>query len=492
MRKFGLLFVSLVVVLAMLSACNQDITSVDGAEEEEVMQLGSAIALRNAMGNFGEEFQERIATTPFQAFGMLIESLTNGTTAVDISYRDEWTSWDGTSYVTSFGGNFVLQSDLGNEEYALSMNINADGQTIDLMLYLNNERLAASSSLVGEVYGIDFATFREDLNRFGTTFQINTAELTAVADMIDEYVNMMNEYAATASVSIEDDPYARAATDYFRNNEFIPENIEITVGNETVMARRVAYNITVDGFAALMREWVVLFENDPMIAGLYDNEMFDEIYRQAYGMTYSDVMSDFEVAIDIIESELNGDAVVTFYIGPRDRLLRIEMTGTFTDNYAEKYELSMVVDLGGSATDTWRMDIAVSDIYETSTVSMVWDMRESGGQHMHSISMSVNENGNITNLGKLTSDWNPSTGIFVFSFADDWQTEEFLRGNFITSGGTFRLSFNFSESGNGQSSDLSVEISTSRGTNIPPVNYRNFADITMESVVQIMTGLGLY
>jgi len=496
MKKFGLLLVSLVVFLSLFSACNNDTVPVGGVDgggvnnaaegrggrDDGVLSaLGSALALNNAMSSFGDELAERLNTTPLKAFGLLVNSLEYGTTTVDFTHSNEWTSWNGGTHGSSSSGNFVFIADERNLDYALHGDITVDGETVDFSAYINMDRLAIGSSLIGGTYGVNYSTIRQDLrhlhNEFGLDYGISASDLDMIADFFESYMDVLNE---AANASLESDEYFRTFVDFMLNSEQVSENVDVTAGGQTVNARRVAYNFTGASLANFLRDLLNVFENDESMIAIYGNPLMAE----AYGMSHADMIREMRNLIREFEREVVGDFSIAFYIGARDRLVRIDINGTIK-TFDEEVQFGVAFDLGNSATDTWRMDVSFDDGWNSGTVRAVWEIQEVGGRHVHEISMRDPRTGTMS----FTSDWNPSSGDFIFSLSEDGWNDELLRGNFVTSGGTFRLSFNIEERNSWRDSDTFIEISTARGANIGNVDFISIGDITMDMVEGIVNDL---
>jgi hypothetical protein len=140
----------------------------------------------------------------------------------------------------------------------------------------------------------------------------------------------------------------------------------------------------------------------------------------------------------------------------------------------------MEISFGNSATDTWRMDITYSEREINETATVLWEIRETDGRHIHEFSASATDRGNVDS-GSFICDWDPVSGDFILSVADEY-SDDSISGNFITSGGTFRFSIDYSFESPYLKNERSFEISTSRDVNIPDISFVNIADITVESL----------
>ncbi|MDR0273668.1 MAG: hypothetical protein LBI27_10175, partial [Clostridiales bacterium] len=176
MKKFFAALISLILIFSLLTPFgvvaseNTETEAAEAVSSERpgfFASLSSGLALSRAMSNLDAELTERISTTPFQGFGMLMDSLEYGTTNLNYYNRREWTnSRTDTTRVTENSGKFTLQSDMSNMNFALSGEIGDGDENIDFEAYIDSQRFAVSSSWFGdEIYGINFATFGQDFAR---------------------------------------------------------------------------------------------------------------------------------------------------------------------------------------------------------------------------------------------------------------------------------------------------------------------------------------
>jgi hypothetical protein len=500
MKKLFLLLISLVMILSVFTGCSEDAPvwnddrgadrsgGNDSSDENRgsnndgnglFTTLGSALAVNNAMSNFGDEFNTRISTTPLQAFGLLFNALELGTTTVNFSHEETYEDWNGNVRSNFGAGNFVFQSDTRSMNFALAGEISSDGESIDFIAYLNENRLALGSSLIGDtLYGVNFATLSQDIERLLGEFGFSAAELAEIRNQLNQLIlsDMMSTYLQPSPM---DDEYMRVIGNFLRAGENISDNVEVSTSRGTVNARRVAYSFSDANMVALLRDLVNVMERDTSVSSVFNNPMY------AYmGISYSDAIHEIRGMIREMERELNGDITLAFYIGAGDRLLRVEFDAAFID-YGDEISLNMVLCLGGSATDIWRLDINFDDGWDNFSATAEWEIRQVSGRNIHDIELIIRED-DWSESATLTLDWDPSGGEFIFSVREPsgWN-EEFFRGNFVVQNGAFRLRFHVSNEGWYSSSETSVEISTSRGVNIGNVNYTNIGDLRMADFERI-------
>ena len=76
-----------------------------------------------ALANIGNEVEERIDGTPLELFGLLLESLQDGTVSVDFNYSALW---------SETRGSVTLHSDNSSGEYAIEAGVTVFNICMDL------------------------------------------------------------------------------------------------------------------------------------------------------------------------------------------------------------------------------------------------------------------------------------------------------------------------------------------------------------------------
>jgi len=146
------------------------------------------------------------------------------------------------------------------------------------------------------------------------------------------------------------------------------------------------------------------------------------------------------------------------------------------------------LDTGSSATDSWVLDITISDDYWSESVSIVWDYSVSGGMISNTLTIAPQYGDAVS----FISEWNPDRGDFRLAYRDRWDTAEF-RGNLTISGRGFRLLLDDLIPYNVD--NLSIEIIGELGANIRRIDYINIDRWDMalfERLGDFIMGLGIY
>jgi hypothetical protein len=455
MKKFGLLFILLVVSLSLFSACKTDDEAVfsDGESRSEVASQSSSgfFAKLEAMSaklnsyqaeqNFAAEFAARIENSPLHALNLLEKSFMRGTTTVNAN-------------APNFSGNFTLQSDVNNFNFALLGDMNSDGENFDFSAFLNRDRAAVGSNQLDDSYGIDFRTLAQDLASL-----VGELGIPGIDEFFQDVMDAFKDYDFM--------PYLDVVFDYAFGSENITDNVEIVINGETVSARRVSYDFSGwDTTLKLYQDWFDIMENDEAVVAIFDNPFVAE----NLGLSRSEIMSELRRALTQVDmsvdmSDITMDYKMSYYIGAGERLLRFAYDFDF-DILGDAMQFKMTFDTGNSATDTWRIDID-ANIPNVGKVfaKVVWNVREEDGNHIHEFDVTAGDGGWLNLTFLVTMDWNPETGDFVLANG----SSEIFRGNFKVSGDTFNLRFNVE--------DVSFEMSTTNSVNIGNVDFVNIMDM---------------
>ena len=425
-----------------------------------------SLAVSRAMGNVAGEFNERLETTPFQAFGMLMNTLENGTVNVGFDYRRQWTDWwSGDARTETADGSFSLSSNARTGDYALTGRLRFDGgSNLHLSAHINSERIAFNSPQASrDYYGFTFSTFRQDFRHFGqNVLRMSNSEI----DMIVSYVEMIENSLDQSDASEMFEPYIEAFTafllDAYREST---RGVEVRAGLQTVSTRRVDYVITAEAVVALLTDWFNLFDRDSDM----QNMLFNSWGMAMGSNTQGEMVNELWSVIREIDRHLRGDATLSFYVGNRNRLVRVTTNGHFSFD-GDSISFRADINFGASATDTWTIDASVTDRWGTNDFRGSWDMRTIGGVHEHTLSGTAGQN-----TIYLRSDWNPNSGAFSLRYTEtgSWGTHsgDLLDGNFTVNGNDFRLRFNFD---NDWDTVVNIEIDTSQrseaGSNVNFVN----------------------
>ncbi|MCL1844000.1 MAG: zinc ribbon domain-containing protein [Defluviitaleaceae bacterium] len=428
------------------------------------------LAVSRAMGNLNNEFAERLETTPFQAIYMLLDTLQNGTVNVNINHAESWEAWDGSRQSYAVDLNMSLVSNSRNNAYEFRGNFDIDGAPFNLAAYINRDRVAVGSRQISRnYYGFRFNDFREDFTSFGRVLGLDRREMDAVSDFVEELGESLRQ---SNTISEEISAYSDAFFNTLREAETITNRVDVRVGGSTVSARRVAYDITDNLLVSLLREWLDIFEEDDSVRASFDSPLFG-------GVSHRETVRELRNALRDFERELRGEVTIAFYIGSRDRLLKIDIDGSI-NMFGERINFDGIIDFGSSVADPWSIEMTARAGGERAFFGAIWEVREGGTRYVNDLEIFITNAWGGRQAITLTSDWNHANGNFNFSGVsrDDWGTheEEFLDGNFTVDGNNFRLLINQRNERWGTRTDVSVEVYTTSNNNVGTVDFVNIDD----------------
>ena len=421
------------------------------------------VAAERAFANLGGDLSLRLEATPFGAFPLMANALEDGVLFINFEYSDRWTSG-------SF--NIEFHSDEVNRVYKMLMDFDADGFEADVEIHIDRHRIAVSSSLLGEeFYGLTFATFREDFRPFAVVLGLDDDEFNEIADIVEMIGDMMDMPDPGMEIW---EPYAALFRQFILDGTLSSESTTIISGGQEVDVTRAEFRFTDDDMVQLMIDYLETMATDSNMDpfGMMDPWMWDEMF------------SEINMLIEELD-DFDGYMYVVMYIGPQNRLMVLEVD-LYLEAYDTKNHLHMNADFGTSVFDPWNFTIAgtteSSDWSDGFSIDLVWTFTDSAGRYVNTIDVSLSSNG-LNEVGRLVSDWNSNTGVFVLAL-ENGDRLEFSGIYRLDSNGGFLLSFGPIDTG---FESFSIEISTQIGTSIqPPQDFINFSDIPLGMFLDLM------
>ena len=415
--------------------------------------LSPVLATNAAFSNLQAEVNERIDASPFQAFGMLMDSLDNGITTINFSYRED-SHW----HPVTAGGSLRFFSDSQNNDYALKIDLSIDDMDLDFEAYINRERLALRSQILdNNFYGFRYATFRDDVQSFGSQVGLTPREMNEMADFVDILYQFMN---MDHSNDLDED-YYKLFTELLRNAEQSSTRTEIISGGASVRCTRIEYVFTADDIIKFLNDFVEVMENDEEA-----RKQFDLFYVTTF-MTYDMYLQEFRDAITEMESEFSGTIIVSFYIDSNNRMLRAELFADLELD-GERSVMEMTFDFGTSVYDPWVFEVIITDAFSTTKGTVVWEFNNNSGTFENKLTITGSDFPDETTI--LSSMWSPDSGDFTIFFDDGWHSDS-IEGNFTTADSGFHLKFNERDLGWGEY--LTIEVITEVGIEIPQIEFIN-------------------
>ena len=403
------------------------------------------VVVGRAFVGLNAEVSERIDATPFQAFGILINALEEGTVTVNVDYRDVW--------LGDINGSIAFYSDGANSEYAVEAELRLDNRALELEVFMNKERIALGSDILGnDYYGITFSTFRDDIRIFGAAMGLDNQtikELTEMVEMVEESLN------AAYPESAVDAPYASLMTEFIRNLETTSEKTRIEVGSRTVRSTKIEFVVTDNDIITLLNNLVDLMAEDENLRNYFDSYAADvltnEIFWGMQASTYNGFIREMRNTIRELDRSLSGEFVITFYVSSDNRLLRMQLDMDLSVD-RNPVRVNCKFDFGESVTDPWELNFVVnSDGLRGESVTIVWDYRERSNRLINTLTISPSIDEQIV----FSSEWSPDNGRFTLSYNYDRSMGE-LSGVFKVDENGFSLSIDDPTGTLGQSFGLEI------------------------------------
>jgi len=390
------------------------------------------LTVSRALSNFEAEMSERIDATPLVALQLISDSISNSTITAGFDYQDY--------YLGRYRGESVLSFNTKDRAYAMELDISIQGQVFDVELLVDKERIAAGSRFIdNNHYGIRYSTFRDDIRVFGNLVGLDRYTMDTLSDAVElfgDLVNMddgaFNDIFGNYSEAIE-----AILKDFLNSVELTSERDTVSSGGDDVRCTRIDMLINEDALLDLLYDYYELLEDDEFFSELikyFDSDLTRDIYREMRN-AHSDFLWEFRDVIREFERNFSGDIVLSFFVGSKDRLLRVELNADVTFDRNNSV-ISGFLDLGSSALDLWEMEMSVTERGSTETVSATWNYRERSGSIENILTFSAGYMRPIT----MSSVWSPERGDFTLSYDDGWGKQE-LSGVFTVEGKGFYLSF---------------------------------------------------
>ena len=441
-----------------------------------------------AMTSLGNDLSRRLESTPFGAFPMLFEALTDGVVSLSFDYSDRWTS-----------GSFDVEIHINDARgEAMSLwNVNIEGFEFDLEWHMNRYSQAFRTSLLGdEFYGFTYATFREDFAPIAQALGMSAWEIDEIASLME----MLGDMMAMPDLGLDAFVQYEELVDRFVQGGALPlESTTIISGGQSVDATRAAFRFTDDDIVRFLRDFLRMMSQDTNLDpfAMIDPWMWDQVMR------------DFDSVVDEFARYVSGYMEIAMYIGPQNRLVRFNIIADMTaDNSV--FGMEFEADFGTSALAPWTFTIlgftempSWDDPTRINTDGFefvaVWTHTESGGRHTNTIEVTTTTHDSWwdswseewhehyrIDSGRMISDWNSNTGDFVLRFEDDspW-SEPFEFSGYYSVDGRGGFTLGFAHDTGWES--FNVEISTSLGTNFTPVReFTSIMDIPLSALLDLM------
>jgi hypothetical protein len=422
--------------------------------------------------NLGKELDQRTNDTPMEMFGILFDSLESGSVTVDFHYKD---MWDDTR------GRITLHTDDSNNDVAVEVDITIDGFTVDLELYANRERTAARIRQIdNNFYGIRYDTFRNDFRSFANLLGLDQHDIDMVAELVDFYSDLFDVTGNQQAAYSQYDDLLRSL---ITNANISDENVDIISDGRSVRVKKVELTISERMIIKFLNDLIDLLENDDSIRALFEASNDLQAGMLGIGSSFNEMLRELRSEIRDLERELQGNLKIAFFIGNRDRLMRMEVDFDFS--YAGEHAwFDILLDFGSSAHDDWVLTINTRDGRDSMVVSVAWIVRETSRGGETTLEMSSEDRFGSESFA-ITLDWN-DRGSFNLSFRDSYSSENLLSGTYTKINNGFDLVIDDPFSNSWWEESLQLKISAvSRSGHIQRIDYINIADWDMSLLEKI-------
>ena len=428
--------------------------------------VSTALSVGAAFENFGDELSERIENSPFAAVMLLEDILEDGSLTVDFVHS----SGQGFGMFDT-RGSVTMLSHVETDETAFLMDVSVGGfLNVDLDIFLNTERLAARSNMLGNTfYGITFETFRNDIHAFGPLIGLSNADMNELADIVEAFVESLDnpmftnpeEYIA---------PYLELLAKFALSWDMESRDDQITVGDSTVDVTVATFTITDSDLAAFLTDLHALLESDEALRSYINLQ--DSLQGFSSGSMYDEFLDEFQDVIEQFAETVSGQITVELAISNDNRLINSTKTVNL-DVDGTPINVTAVMDLGLSINDPWTLDVVVGTpnvFIDDETFNMTWTYRELNNMLENRLAFGTD----TETMVSLVSEWFPETGNFTLFYNDylNRDSGSFSGVLLLDDDDEFDLRFdeNF-DIGGGQS--LAIIISGAVGANIEEIEYIN-------------------
>ena len=445
--------------------------------------VNPAMAATRAIDNMTDEMTQRIDNTPFRAVGMLMDTLEDGRVAVDFNYQ---AGWLGTQ------GSFTLDSNTQRNEYALIGQVGTFGFMVDFEAHVNAQRAAFGSRMLGgDLYGITYRTFRQDIRPFAEFIGLDNHGMNRLADFVEAFEKSMSQPSPNFSDFFL--PYEDILSSFILRGASRPVRTEIRSGGQDVRVSKISLTATDSDIADLLNDLYDQLEEDENIRAYFENMLsahglFLAVMLPAFpgysitddtaGFSHHDMfLNEIRDMIRDFERYVTGDIIWDLYIGQGDRLIRADLDIDMTVDRRhmglgrERVGLLASFYFGLSIYDSWEFDLTFIDGANRERVFFVWGYSDGSRGIENTLTVSTGLDAESESAA-MSSHWSPDSGRFTLSYRDQWDSGS-LSGVFNVQRGGFNLQLDHLPMGGNNT--LSLDITASPGAQFEPITFINIS-----------------
>jgi len=400
-----------------------------------------------------------------ELFGILYNSFESGSVTVDFDYNDRW---DNTR------GAVTIHTDNKNNETAFEVEFSTDGFDIDLELFVNRERTAARVSQIdNNFYGIKYDTFKDDFKPFADLLGLDRDEIDMIIELVDFYADSMNVTGDAGSAYSQ---YGELIKKFITGVDINEERVDFISDGKSIRVKKIELTISESMIIGLLYDLLDLMENDDSIRSLFEANygVPAGLYPFYQSPSFNEIIQEIRTEIRNLERELRGELKIAFYIGSRDRLMRMEVDFNFLYD-RDRTEFTLSMDFGSSANDLWVFSFNSRDGRDSTIYSISWNIKETSRGGETTLTMDSENRYGIETLAVIL-DWN-DRGYFTLSFKDEYSSEDLLSGTYTKIKDGFELVIDDPYTDSRWDESLQLKISAiTRSGHIAQIDYINIAD----------------
>ena len=302
-------------------------------------QLNRTLAVGRAVSNFGDEVMERINASPLTALALLMESTNGGELRGEFTantYDDE-----NDELLSTLSAVFSIISGANNSATAINASVSEDDDNFDISIFLNQEGAAFSSGMLDSdsFYGIEFDTLRRDFLAFADVVGLSWNESNRIIAQLENF--------QPNTITFDFAPYTNLFRDTLLAAEQRAERVNLNIDGENISVRRIDYVFDLEDLANLLRDLHGILRRDNGLREIFDTS-YNNILRQLNWM-----IDDIDLSI---ENGADFDFVLSFYIGSRNRLMRVNLDVVLEENRTTDWT-TITLDLGRTIYCPWVFSV---------------------------------------------------------------------------------------------------------------------------------------
>ncbi|MCL2621283.1 MAG: hypothetical protein FWD97_10165 [Defluviitaleaceae bacterium] len=429
--------------------------------------FGTALTINDSFENFGDEFVQRIETTPLTSIYRLSEAGHEGVITADVNVRQ--------AGLFGINGdiNARFYSSIENESFALMLNAAVMGMDFDARMFVDGDSVAiGSDAFLGDGnFGVFYDTFRTDAQNFFNLMDLTQRDLEDVAEVLD----LMAEQFRNAFASLNEDgehniqPYLTMLNNFINSIE--QDRLNTSVNGVSV--ERISLEIRNDDLVRLLSDLYDIIAEDNYIRLLMDARDAQDPWMRAGNSSFEWMLEDLRYAVEELQ-DLDEEILITinFYIGNGNRLARLYLGVDVENDY-----VAIIMDMGTHALDTWTLEISNTQTFlqkeTTETILVVWTLTDHAGTYENRITVtSPNWRGEMEAVA-FYSIWTPVGGDFTLGFENQWEDDMSFGGNLVITDDAMTLRFDDIVV---DDVTISIEIGAEVGVALPQATFTNISE----------------